>query len=84
MLSLFLLDHHYFSLYIYCSATNNLLDPNSAASIVVAKRGTMMSAGEVPSASGVNPIPEMRVLGWILSDSDEGPSSGRRRVPTRG
>jgi hypothetical protein len=32
-LELFLLDHHYFSLYIYCSATNNLLDPNSAASI---------------------------------------------------
>jgi hypothetical protein len=27
-LSLFLLDHHYFSLYVYCSATNNLLDPD--------------------------------------------------------
>jgi hypothetical protein len=29
---------------------------------MVAKRETTMSAGEGPSGSGVNPIPEMRVL----------------------
>jgi hypothetical protein len=33
-LSLFVLNHHYFSLYIYCSATNNLLILDSAAFIV--------------------------------------------------
>jgi hypothetical protein len=38
---------------------------------------TTMSAGEGPSSDGVNPMPEMRVLDWILSDSDEGPSSGK-------
>jgi hypothetical protein len=38
---------------------------------------TTMSAGEGPSGGGVNPMPEMRVLDWILSDSDEGPSSGK-------
>jgi hypothetical protein len=42
-----------------------------------AKRGTMMSAGEGPSGDEVNPMPETRVLDWILSDSDEGPSSGK-------
>jgi hypothetical protein len=36
-----------------------------------------MSAIEGPSVDGVNPMPEMRVLDWILSDSDEGPSSGK-------
>jgi hypothetical protein len=44
---------------------------------MAAKRETMMSAGEGPSGDGVNPMPEMRVLDWILSDSDEGPSSGK-------
>jgi hypothetical protein len=41
------------------------------------KRETTMSAGEGPSGGGVNPMPETRVLDWILSDSDEGPSSGK-------
>jgi hypothetical protein len=29
------------------------------------------------AGGGVNPMPEMRVLDWILSDSDEGPSCGK-------
>jgi hypothetical protein len=41
------------------------------------KREMMMSAGEGPSGGGVYPMPERRVLDWILSDSDEGPSSGK-------
>jgi hypothetical protein len=41
------------------------------------KRETTMSAGEGPSGGGVNPMPETRVLDWILLDSDEGPSSGK-------
>jgi hypothetical protein len=44
---------------------------------MVAKRETTMSAGEAPSGGGVNPMPETRVLDWNLSDSDEGPSSGK-------
>jgi hypothetical protein len=44
---------------------------------MAAKRETTMSAGEGPSGGGVNPMPETRVLDWILSDSDEGPSSGK-------
>jgi hypothetical protein len=36
-----------------------------------------MSAGEGPSSGGVNAMPETRVLDWILSDSDERPSSGK-------
>jgi hypothetical protein len=44
---------------------------------MVAKRETTMSAREGPSGGGVNPMPETRVLDWILSDSDEGPSSGK-------
>jgi hypothetical protein len=44
---------------------------------MAAKREAMMSAGEGPSGGGVNPMPETRVLDWILSDSDEGPSSGK-------
>jgi hypothetical protein len=44
---------------------------------MVAKRETMMSAGEGPSGGGVNQMPETRVHDWILSDSDEGPSSGK-------
>jgi hypothetical protein len=42
-----------------------------------AKREMMMSAGEGPNGGGVNPMLETRVLDWILSDSDEGPSSGK-------
>jgi hypothetical protein len=44
---------------------------------MAAKRETTMSAGEGPSGGGVNPMPETRVLDWIFSDSDEGPSSGK-------
>jgi hypothetical protein len=44
---------------------------------MAAKREMMMSAREGPSCGGVNPMPETRVLDWILSDSDEGPSSGK-------
>jgi hypothetical protein len=48
------------------------------------KRETTMSAGEGPSGSGVNPMPETRVLDWILSDSDEGPSSGKEECADEG
>jgi hypothetical protein len=41
------------------------------------KRETTMSAGEGPRGGGVNPMPETRVLDWILSDSDEGPTSSK-------
>jgi hypothetical protein len=51
---------------------------------MAAKRETMMSAGEGPSGSGVNPVPETRVLDWILSDSDEGPSSGKEERASEG
>jgi hypothetical protein len=51
---------------------------------MAAKRETTMSVGEGPSGGGVNPMPETRVLDWILSDSDEGPSRARRSVPARG
>jgi hypothetical protein len=44
---------------------------------MAAKKDMTMSAGEGPSGGGVNPMPETRVLDWILSDSDEGPSSGK-------
>jgi hypothetical protein len=44
---------------------------------MAAKRETTMSAGEGPRGSGVNPIPDTRVLDWILSDFDEGPSSSK-------
>jgi hypothetical protein len=44
---------------------------------MAAKRETTMSAGEGPSDGEVNPMPETRVLDWILLDSDERPSSGR-------
>jgi hypothetical protein len=44
---------------------------------MAAKREMTMSAGEGPSGGGVNPMPETRVLEWILSDSDKGPSSGK-------
>jgi hypothetical protein len=41
-------------------------------------RETMMSAGEGPSGGGAKPMQETRVLDWILSDSDKGPSSGKK------
>jgi hypothetical protein len=41
------------------------------------KRETTMSVGEGPSGGVVNPMPETRVLNWILLDSDKGPSSGK-------
>jgi hypothetical protein len=44
---------------------------------MAAKREMTMSVGEGPSGAGVNPMPETRVLDWILSDSDKGPSSGK-------
>jgi hypothetical protein len=44
---------------------------------MAAKRETTMSAGVGPSGSVVNPMPETRVFDWILSGSDEGPSSGK-------
>jgi hypothetical protein len=44
---------------------------------MAAKRETTMSAGEGLSGGGVNPMPETRFLDWILSNSDEGPSSGK-------
>jgi hypothetical protein len=47
------------------------------ASEMSAKRETTMSTEEGPSSGGVNPMPETRVLDWILSDSDQGPSSGK-------
>jgi hypothetical protein len=51
---------------------------------MAAKRETTMSIGEGPSGGGVNPIPETRVLEWILSDSDEGPSSGKEERAGKG
>jgi hypothetical protein len=44
---------------------------------MAAKREMTMSAGEGPSGGGVNPMPKTRVLDWILSDSYNGPSSGK-------
>jgi hypothetical protein len=44
---------------------------------MAAKRETTTSAGQGTSGGGVNPMPETRVLNWILLGSDEGPSSGK-------
>jgi hypothetical protein len=44
---------------------------------MAAKRETTMSVGEGPSGGGVNLMPETRVLNWILSDFNKGPSSGK-------
>jgi hypothetical protein len=49
-----------------------------------AKRETMMSAGEGLGSGEVNPMPGMRVLDWILSDSDEGPSSSKQEHASEG
>jgi hypothetical protein len=46
---------------------------------MAAKKDTTMSAREGPSGGGVNPMTETRVLDWILSNSDEGPSSGKAK-----
>jgi hypothetical protein len=51
---------------------------------MAAKRDTTMSTREGPSGSGVNTMPQMRVLDWILSDSDEGPSSGKEERADEG
>jgi hypothetical protein len=51
---------------------------------MAAKRETTMSAGEGPSGGGVNPMPETRVLDWILSNSDEGPSSSKEELAGEG
>jgi hypothetical protein len=51
---------------------------------MAAKRETTMSTVEGTNGGGVNPMPETRVLYWILSDSNEGPSSARRSVSARG
>jgi hypothetical protein len=40
------------------------------------KKEMTLSIREGPSGDGVKPMPETRVLDWIPSDSDEGPSSG--------
>jgi hypothetical protein len=47
---------------------------------MAAKRETTMNDGEGPSGGGVNPMPETR----ILSDSDEGPSSGKEECAGEG
>jgi hypothetical protein len=39
---------------------------------MAAKRETTMSTIEGTNGGGVNPMPETRVLYWILSDSNEG------------
>jgi hypothetical protein len=51
---------------------------------MAAKRETRMSAGEGPSGGGVNPMPETRVLDWVLLDSDKGPSSGKEERASEG
>jgi hypothetical protein len=56
----------------------------ACAGEMAAKRETTMSAGEGPSGDGVNPMPEMRVLDRILSDSDEGPSNGKEEHADEG
>jgi hypothetical protein len=43
-----------------------------------------MRAREGPSGGGVNPMLETRVLDWILSNSDEGPSSGKEELAGEG
>jgi hypothetical protein len=54
------------------------------ASEMATKRETTMSTREGPSGSGVNPMPQTRALDWILSDSDEGPSSGKEERASEG
>jgi hypothetical protein len=48
------------------------------------KRETTMSAGEGPSGGGLNPMPKTRVLDWILSGSDKGPSSDKEEQAGEG
>jgi hypothetical protein len=54
------------------------------ASEMVAKRETTMSTGKGPSGGGVNPMPETKVLDWILLDSNVGPSSGNEEPASEG
>jgi hypothetical protein len=49
----------------------------TCAGEMAVKRETTMSNGEGPSGGGVNPMPETRVLDWILSDFYEGPSCSK-------
>jgi hypothetical protein len=56
----------------------------SRAGEMSAKRETTMSSGEGPGGGGVNPMLDTRVLDWILSDSDEGPSSGKEERAGQG
>jgi hypothetical protein len=56
----------------------------TCAGEMVAKMETTMSVGQGPSGGGVNPLPETRVLDWILSDSNEGPSSGKEERAGKG
>jgi uncharacterized protein (DUF2235 family) len=51
---------------------------------MAAKREMTMSARQGPSGGGVNPMPETRVLDWILSNSDEGPSIGKEERASEG
>jgi hypothetical protein len=41
------------------------------------KMETIMGAGKGPSGGGANPMSETRVVYWILSGSDEGPSNDK-------
>jgi hypothetical protein len=51
---------------------------------MAAKKEMTMSAREGPSGGGLNPMSETRVLDWILSDSDEGPSNGKEECAGEG
>jgi uncharacterized protein (DUF2235 family) len=57
---------------------------HARAGEMAAKRQTTMSSGEGPGGGGVNTIPGTRVLDWIHSDSDEGPSSGKEERASEG
>jgi hypothetical protein len=48
---------------------------------MAARRETTISAREGTSGGGVNPMPGMRVLDWILSD---GPSSSKEERAGKG
>jgi hypothetical protein len=56
----------------------------ACAGEMAAKRETMMSVGKGPNGGGVNPMPGMKVLDWILLDSDEGPSSSKEERAGKG
>jgi hypothetical protein len=56
----------------------------TCAGEMAVKRETAMSVGEGPRGGGVNPMPETKVLDWILSDSVEGPSNGKEECVGEG